>query len=74
MILTTSKTIFAIEKIMGILKVIFELTKFRLSFLVSFSAIFGFILASDNFYIIDLMLLLRLNSKPKISLAQAETW
>jgi len=57
MILTISKTIFAIEKIMSILKVIFELTKFRLSFLVSFSAIFGFILASDNFYIIDLIVL-----------------
>tara|TARA_A100001037_G_scaffold164859_1_gene148421 strand:- start:814 stop:1710 length:897 start_codon:yes stop_codon:yes gene_type:complete len=57
LILTTSKTIFAIEKIMSILKVIFELTKFRLSFLVSFSAIFGFILASDNFYILDLIVL-----------------
>ena len=57
MILTTSKTIFAIEKIMSILKVIFELTKFRLSFLVSFSAIFGFILASDIFYILDLIVL-----------------
>ena len=57
MILTTSKTIFVIEKIMSILKVIFELTKFRLSFLVSFSAIFGFILASDNFYILDLIVL-----------------
>ena len=49
MILTTSKTIFAIEKIMKALKVIFELTKFRLSFLVSFSAIVGFILASDKY-------------------------
>ena len=57
MILTTSKTIFAIEKIMSVLKVIFELTKFRLSFLVSFSAIVGFVLASDNFYIIDLIVL-----------------
>ena len=57
MILTTSKTIFAIEKIMSILKVIFELTKFRLSFLVSFSAIVGFVLASDNFYILDLIVL-----------------
>lgn len=57
MILTTSKTIFAIEKIMSVLKVIFELTKFRLSFLVSFSAIVGFILASDNSYIIDLIVL-----------------
>ena len=57
MILTTSKTIFVIEKIMNALKVIFELTKFRLSFLVSFSAIFGFILASDNFYFIDLLVL-----------------
>ncbi|MEL0008579.1 MAG: heme o synthase [Flammeovirgaceae bacterium] len=42
---------------MSVLKVIFELTKFRLSFLVSFSAIVGFILASDNFYIIDLIVL-----------------
>ena len=57
MILTTSKTIFAIEKIMNALKVIFELTKFRLSFLVSFSAIVGFILASDNFIFIDLLVL-----------------
>ena len=57
MILTTSKTIFAIEKIMKALKVIFELTKFRLSFLVSFSAIVGFILASDNFIFIDLLVL-----------------
>tara|TARA_B100000927_G_scaffold243954_1_gene206133 strand:+ start:246 stop:1142 length:897 start_codon:yes stop_codon:yes gene_type:complete len=57
MILTTSKTIFAIEKIMGLFKVIFELTKFRLSLLVSFSAIFGFILASDSFYFIDLLVL-----------------
>ena len=57
MILTTSKTIFAIEKIMSALKVIFELTKFRLSFLVSFSAIVGFILASDNFIFIDLFVL-----------------
>ena len=57
MIHTTSKTIFAIEKIMSALKVIFELTKFRLSFLVSFSAIVGFILASDNFIFIDLLVL-----------------
>ena len=57
MIHTTSKTIFAIEKIMSALKVIFELTKFRLSFLVSFSAIVGFILASDNFNLIDLLVL-----------------
>ena len=57
MILTTSKTIFAIEKIMSTLKVIFELTKFRLSFLVSFSAVFGFVLASDNFNFIDLIVL-----------------
>ena len=57
MILTTSKTIFAIEKIMSTLKVIFELTKFRLSFLVSFSAVFGFVLASDNFNFIDLIIL-----------------
>ena len=57
MIHTTSKTIFVIEKIMSALKVIFELTKFRLSFLVSFSGIVGFILASDNFIFIDLLVL-----------------
>ena len=49
MILIIPKTIFAIEIIMNALKVIFELTKFRLSFLVSFSSIFGFVLASDSF-------------------------
>ena len=42
---------------MSLLKVIFELTKFRLSLLVSFSAIVGFILASDNFNFIDLLVL-----------------
>ncbi len=57
MILTASKTIFAIEKIMSVFKVLFELTKFRLSLLVSFSAIFGFILASDNIYFFDLLVL-----------------
>jgi protoheme IX farnesyltransferase len=57
MILIIPKTIFAIEIIMNALKVIFELTKFRLSFLVSFSAIFGFILASDTFIYIDLFVL-----------------
>ena len=57
MIHTLSKTIFIIEKFMGLLKIIFELTKFRLSLLVSFSAIVGFILASDNFNFIDLLVL-----------------
>ena len=57
MIHTLSKTIFIIEKFMSLLKVIFELTKFRLSLLVSFSAIFVFILASDNFNLIDLLVL-----------------
>ena len=57
MILTTSKTIFAFENLMSTLKVVFQLTKFRLSFLVSFSAIFGFILASDSFRILDLLIL-----------------
>ena len=57
MIHTLSKTIFIIEKFMSLLKVIFELTKFRLSLLVSFSAIVGFILASDNFNFIDLLVL-----------------
>ena len=57
MIHTLSKTIFIIEKFMSLLKIIFELTKFRLSLLVSFSAIVGFILASDNFNFIDLLVL-----------------
>ena len=57
MIHTLSKTIFIIEKFMNLLKVIFELTKFRLSLLVSFSAIVGFIIASDNFNLIDLLVL-----------------
>tara|TARA_B100001057_G_scaffold81871_1_gene77373 strand:- start:29661 stop:30557 length:897 start_codon:yes stop_codon:yes gene_type:complete len=57
MILTTSKTIFALENLMSTLKVVFQLTKFRLSFLVSFSAIFGFVLASDSFRILDLLIL-----------------
>ena len=42
---------------MSTLKVVFQLTKFRLSFLVSFSAIFGFVLASDSFRILDLLIL-----------------
>jgi protoheme IX farnesyltransferase len=50
-----SKTIFATNKIMSILKVIFELTKFRLSFLVSFSAVVGYILASDIINLVDLL-------------------
>jgi protoheme IX farnesyltransferase len=40
---------------MSILKVIFELTKFRLSFLVSFSAVVGYILASDIINLVDLL-------------------
>ena len=48
MILTGSKTIFAIQKLMENIKIIFELTKFRLSALVSFSAVFGFLLASNE--------------------------
>ena len=57
MILSTSKTIFAFENLMSTLKIVFQLTKFRLSFLVSFSAIFGFVLASDSFKILDLLIL-----------------
>ena len=48
MILTGSKTIFAIQKLMENIKIVFELTKFRLSALVSFSAVFGFLLASNE--------------------------
>ncbi len=57
MILTTSKTIFALENFMRYLKILFELSKFRLSFLVSFSSVVGYILASDNFKIIELIIL-----------------
>lgn len=57
MILSTSKTIFAFDNLMSTLKIVFQLTKFRLSFLVSFSAIFGFVLASDSFKILDLLIL-----------------
>ena len=48
MILIGSKTIFAIQKLMENIKIVFELTKFRLSALVSFSAVFGFLLASNE--------------------------
>jgi len=57
MILITSKTIFAIIKIMEKLKILIELTKFRLSALVSFSAIFGYILAADKIDMISLIVL-----------------
>lgn len=57
MILSTSKTIFADIKIMDKLKTFVELTKFRLSSLVSFSAIFGYILAADKIDIVSLIVL-----------------
>ena len=57
MILSTSKTIFAIIKIMEKLKILVELTKFRLSALVSFSAIFGYILAADKIDMISIIVL-----------------
>lgn len=57
MILSTSKTIFADIKIMEKLKTLVELTKFRLSSLVSFSAIFGYILAADKIDIVSLIVL-----------------
>ena len=57
MILITSKTIFAIIKIMEKLKILVELTKFRLSALVSFSAIFGYILAADKIDMISIIVL-----------------
>ena len=57
MILSTSKTIFADIKIMDKLKTLVELTKFRLSSLVSFSAIFGYILAADKIDIVSLIVL-----------------
>ena len=57
MILSTSKTIFADIKIMDKLKTFVELTKFRLSSLVSFSAIFGYILAADKIDMVSLIVL-----------------
>ena len=57
MILSTSKTIFADIKIMDKLKTLVELTKFRLSSLVSFSAIFGYILAADKIDMVSLIVL-----------------
>ena len=57
MILSTSKTIFAIINTMEKLKILVELTKFRLSALVSFSAIFGYILAADKIDMISLIVL-----------------
>ena len=57
MILSTSKTIFADIKIMEKLKILVELTKFRLSSLVSFSAIFGYILAADKIDMVSLIVL-----------------
>ena len=57
MILTGSKTIFAIENQMRNIKVVFELTKFRLSALVSFSAIIGYTLASSEVNIFNLIVL-----------------
>ena len=57
MILSTSKTIFADIKIMEKLKTLVELTKFRLSSLVSFSAIFGYILAADKIDMVSLIVL-----------------
>ena len=57
MILSTSKTIFADIKIMDKLKTLVELTKFRLSLLVSFSAIFGYILAADKIDMVSLIVL-----------------
>ena len=57
MILSTSKTIFAIINTMEKLKILVELTKFRLSALVSFSAIFGYILAADKIDMISIIVL-----------------
>ena len=42
------KNIFAFEKIKLMLSIFFELIKLRLSLLVTFSALFGYVLASSN--------------------------
>ncbi len=56
--LIISKTIFAFYMIIENIKIFFELTKFRLSLLVSLSSVFGFLISSDAVNINDVFILL----------------
>ena len=58
MILKLSKTIFVFQKILMNIKLFFELIKFRLSFLVTFSAVFGFLLSSNYINYFSLFILI----------------
>ena len=58
MILRLSKTIFVFQKILMSIKLFFELIKFRLSFLVTFSAVFGFLLSSNYINYFSLFILI----------------
>ena len=58
MILKLSKTIFVFQKILMNIKLFFELIKFRLSFLVTFSSVFGFLLSSNYINYFSLFILI----------------
>jgi len=58
MILKLSKTIFVFQKILMSIKLFFELIKFRLSFLVTFSSVFGFLLSSNYINYFSLFILI----------------
>jgi len=59
MILKLSKTIFVFQKILMNIRLFFELIKFRLSFLVTFSAVFGFLLSSNyiNYFSLSILII-----------------
>ena len=56
--LIISKTIFALYMIIENIKIFFELSKFRLSLLVSLSSVFGFLISSKSVDINDVFILL----------------
>jgi len=56
--LIISKTIFALYMIIENIKIFFELSKFRLSLLVSLSSVFGFLISSKSVDINDIFILL----------------
>ena len=58
MILKLSKTIFVFQKILMNIRLFFELIKFRLSFLVTFSSVFGFLLSSNYINYFSLFILI----------------
>ena len=58
MILKLSKTIFVLQKNLMNIKLFFELIKFRLSFLVTFSSVFGFLLSSNYINYFSLFILI----------------